>query len=389
LLADRNVYVPASEIRKIYNMVFGRTDVLDMTVGIPDFDTPQHIKEAAKKAIDEGYTRYTHNAGLIEVREALAKKMKRDNGIDADPVSELMCTSGGMGALVLANLVLINPGDEVIYPDPGFVSHYAHIKLAQGIPVPIQLKKENNFGFTAEELEQKITDKTKMLVLNSPNNPTGGVIPNNELRKIAQVCIDNDIYVLADEAYEKFRYDTENPLFIGSLSGMKERTISLFSLSKTYAMTGWRIGACVGPQEVIAAMTKLQEHIIAMPTTISQKAAEEAVIGPQDCVEEMLDTFRKRREIITKGLNAIDGVELNPPGGAFYVFPDVSAYQIKSYDLVLKILNETNVVTVHGSAFGNFGEGFLRLCYAVSTKRIEDALSRLDGYLPKLLKNPV
>jgi aspartate/methionine/tyrosine aminotransferase len=389
LLAERNVYVPASEIRKIYNMVFGRTDVFDMTVGIPDFDTPHHIKEAAKKAIDDGYTRYTHNAGLIEVREALAKKIKRDNGIDADPVTELMCTSGGMGALVLANLVLVNPGDEVIYPDPGFVSHYAHIKLAQGVPIPIQLKKENNFGFTAEELQKAITDKTKMLVLNSPNNPTGGVIPNKELKRIAQVCIENDIYVLADEAYERFRYDTEKPLFIGSLPGMKGHTISLFSLSKTYAMTGWRIGACVGPREVIGAMTKLQEHIIAMPTTISQKAAEAAVSGPQDCVDEMLQTFKKRREIITKGLNAIEGVELNPPGGAFYVFPDVSAYGIKSYDLVLKILRETSVVTVHGSAFGKFGEGFLRLCYAVSTQRIEEALSRLDGYLPKLLKNPL
>jgi aspartate/methionine/tyrosine aminotransferase len=370
-------------------MVFGRTDVFDMTVGQPDFDTPDHIKEAAKKAIDEGYTRYTHNAGLIEVREAMARKIKRDNGIDADPTSELMCTSGGMGGLVLANLVLVNPGDEVIYPDPGFVSHYAHIKLAQGIPVPIQLKRENNFGFTAEDLEQLITDKTKMLVLNSPNNPTGGIIQNQELKRIAQVCIDNNIYVLADEAYEKFRYETGKPLFIGSLPGMKERTISLFSLSKTYAMTGWRIGACAGPREVIAAMVKLQEHIIAMPTTISQKAAEAAVSGPQDCVKEMLQTFKKRREIITKGLNAIEGIELSPPGGAFYVFPDVSTYGMKSYDLVLTILKETNVVTVHGSAFGKFGEGFLRLCYAVSTQRIEEALSRLESYLPKLLKNPV
>jgi aminotransferase len=385
LLADRNAYVPGSEIRKIYNMVIGRTDVFDMTVGIPDFDTPQHIKDAAKQAIDDGYTRYTHNAGLIEVREALSQKMKRDNGIDSDPVTEVMCTAGGMGALVLANMVIVNPGDEVIYPDPGFVSHYAHIKLAQGIPIPIQLKKKHKFGFTAEELEQVITDKTKMLVLNSPNNPTGGIIPNKELKRIADVCIEHDIYVLSDEAYEKFRYDEERPLFIGSLPDMKDRTVSLFSLSKTYAMTGWRIGACVGPREVIAAMTKLQEHIIAMPTTVSQKAAEAAVSGPQDCVDEMVQTFKKRRDIITKGLNAIEGVELEPPGGAFYVFPDVSSFGIDSYDLVLRILKDTNVVTVHGSAFGKFGEGFLRLCYAVSTQRIEEALSRLDNYLPKLL----
>ncbi|MGY5863092.1 MAG: pyridoxal phosphate-dependent aminotransferase [Candidatus Thorarchaeota archaeon] len=385
MLAERNVDVPASEIRKIFNKIIGRNDVFDLTVGIPDFDTPQHIKEAAKLAIDEGYTTYTHNAGYIETREALAKKLKRDNNIDANPETELVCTAGGMGALVLANLILVNPGDEVIYPDPGFVSHFAHIKLADGVPVPIQLKRENGFGVTAADVASKITPKTRMLVLNSPNNPTGGVISNSELRKIAEVCIENDIYVIADEAYEKFRYVEEKPLFIGSLPGMKERTVSIFSFSKTYAMTGWRIAVATGSSELVGAMTKLQEHVIAMPTTIAQKAAEAAAIGPQDCVADMLKTFRKRRVLITKGLSAIEGVELDPPGGAFYAFPDVSAFGIKSWDLVHQLLEKTKVGTIHGTAFGDFGEGFLRLCYAVSTERIEEALSRLDSYLPKLL----
>jgi len=385
MLADRNVDVPASEIRKIFNKIIGRTDVFDMTVGIPDFDTPKHIKDAAKKAIDEGFTKYTHNAGYIDVRESLATKLKRDNNIVADPVTELICTAGGMGALVLANLILVNPGDEVIYPDPGFVSHYAHIKLAQGVPVPIQLKKENGFGLTAEDVASKITPKTKMIVLNSPNNPTGGVISRKELKRIAELCIEKDIYVIADEAYEKFRYIDEDPLFIGSLPGMKERTVSIFSLSKTYAMTGWRIAVATGSSKLIGAMTKLQEHIIAMPTTIAQKAAAAAAIGPQDCVDEMLQTFRKRRDLITKGLSDIEGIDMQPPGGAFYAFPDVSAYGMKSYDLVHKILEETKVVTIHGTAFGDFGEGFIRLCYAVSTERINEALSILDSYLPKLL----
>lgn len=385
LLAERNVDVPASEIRKIFNKIVGRTDVFDMTVGIPDFDTPQHIKDAAKLAIDKGFTKYTHNAGYIESREAIVKKLKRDNNIDADPETQIILTAGGMGALVLANLVLVNPGDEVIYPDPGFVSHFAHIKLAEGIPVPVQLKKENAFGVTAKDIERKITPRTKMVVLNSPNNPTGGVISNSELKRIADLCIENDLIVIADEAYEKFRYDDEKPLFIGSLPGMSERTLSVFSLSKTYAMTGWRIAAATGPTNIIGAMTKLQEHVIAMPTSIAQKAAEAAVSGPQDCISDMLATFKKRRDLITKGLNDIEGVELDPPGGAFYAFPDVSAFEIKSYDLVHKILKETSVVTVHGTAFGEFGEGFLRLCYAVSTERIEEALSRLDSYLPTLL----
>ncbi len=385
MLAARNIDVPASEIRKIYNKIIGRKDVFDLTVGIPDFDTPEHIKDAAKKAIDEGFTTYTHNAGYIDVREALAQKLKRDNNIDANPVNELICTAGGMGALVLANMILIDPGDEVIYPDPGFVSHYAHIKLADGVPVSIQLKKENGFGLLAEDIEKKITSKTKALVLNSPNNPTGGVTSNKELKKIADLCIEKDIYVIADEAYEKFRYDTENPLFIGSLPDMKERTISIFSLSKTYAMTGWRIAVATGSSELVGAMTKLQEHLIAMPTSIAQKAAGAAAVGPQDCVDEMLRTFRKRRDLITKGLNDIEGVEIDPPGGAFYAFPDVSAYGIKSYDLVHRLLEETKVVTIHGTAFGQYGEGFLRLCYAVSTDKINEALSRLDIYLPKLL----
>ncbi|MHA2055988.1 MAG: pyridoxal phosphate-dependent aminotransferase [Candidatus Thorarchaeota archaeon] len=386
MLAERNIDVPASAVREIYNKIIGRTDVFDMSVGIPDFDTPEHIKDAAKKAIDDGFTTYTHNAGYIEVRKALAKKLKRDNNIIADPETELICTAGGMGALVLATMVLVNPGDEVIYPDPGFVSHFAHIKLAEGVPVPVQLKKEHGFGLTAEDVESKITPKTKMIVLNSPNNPTGGIISNKELKQIAELCIEKDIYVVADEAYEKFRYADEKPLFIGSLPGMKERTVSIFSFSKTYAMTGWRIAVATGSSELIGAMTKLQEHVIAMPTSIAQKAAQAAAISPQDCVDEMLQTFRKRRDLITKGLNDIEGTDLQPPGGAFYAFPDVSAYGIKSYDLVHKILENTNVVTVHGTAFGDYGEGFLRLCYAVSTDRINEALSRLDSYLPKLLR---
>ncbi|MHA2385917.1 MAG: pyridoxal phosphate-dependent aminotransferase, partial [Candidatus Thorarchaeota archaeon] len=301
-------------------------------------------------------------------------------------MTEIICTAGGMGSLLLTNLSIVDPGDEVIYPDPGFVSHLAHVAMSGGTGVPIQLKRDLGFSFKAEDLEKLITDKTKMLVINFPNNPTGGTIPRDELKKVAEIAIEKDLFVLADGAYEKFRWNDEEPLFIGSLPGMKERTVSLFSFSKTYAMTGWRIGYSVGPAEVIAQMTKLQEHIQSMPTSISQKAAEAAVKGPQDSVKVMTDTFRKRRDIITNGLNAIEGVELARPGGAFYVFPDVSAFGMKSWDLAVKLVEDTGVVTVHGSAFGKYGEGFLRICYAMSTETIEEAIQRLDTFLPKLLR---
>ncbi|MHA2378517.1 MAG: pyridoxal phosphate-dependent aminotransferase [Candidatus Thorarchaeota archaeon] len=386
MLAKRNQAIVASEIRKMFNMAKGRENALDMTVGLPDFDTPQYIKDAAKKAIDDGYTKYTLNAGMIEVREAFAEKLKHDNNIDADPKTEIVCTSGGMGSLLLANLVLVDPGDQVIYPDPGFVSHPAHVTLCGGKGVVVQLKRDLGFSFEANDLKPLITDKTKLLVVNFPNNPTGGTMPRKELEKVAEIAIENDLVVLSDEAYEKFRWNGERPLSIASLPGMKERTVTLFSFSKTYAMTGWRIGFSAGPSEIISQMVKLQEHVISMPTSISQKAAEAAVKGPQDSVKNMIETFRKRRDIITRGLQSIEGIELTPPGGAFYVFPDVSAYKMASWDLAVKLLEDTGVVAVHGSAFGKFGEGFLRICYAMSNEVIEEAIQRLDSYLPKLLK---
>ncbi|MHA1246590.1 MAG: pyridoxal phosphate-dependent aminotransferase [Candidatus Thorarchaeota archaeon] len=386
MLAARNQEIEASQIRLIFNKIVGRSDVINLTAGIPDFDTPPHVIEAAKRAMDEGFTRYTHNAGYIETREAVAQKLKRDNNIDADPVTEIMMTAGGMGGLLLANLVLVDPGDEVLIPDPGFVSHGPHAVMAGGVPVPVPLHKENNFGLRAEDIEPLITDKTKLMILNSPNNPTGGVTEEKELRKIADLAIEHDFYIVADEAYEQFNFLTDRPFFIGSIEEAHDRVVSIFSFSKTYAMTGWRIGAATGPEEIISAMTKLQEHVIAMPTSIAQKAAEAAVIGPQDCVREMRESFRERRDLIVKGLSAIDGIELQPPGGAFYVFPDISAFGLKSYDLVMKLLEETRVALVHGSAFGANGEGYVRICYAVSRDRIEKAIAALETFLPKLLR---
>ncbi len=385
-MATRNMDIPVSQIRLIFNKTIGRRDIINLTAGIPDFDTPDHIKRAAKRAIEEGFTRYTHNAGYIETREAVAEKLRRDNGIGANPETEIMMVAGGMGGLLLANMVLVNPGDEVIVPDPGFVSHPAHAAIAGAKSVPVRLRKENNFGLLARDVEAAVTRKTKLLILNSPNNPTGGITSDRETRKIVDLALQHDFYIVSDEAYEQFYYTDHKPLLPGSIEEARDHVVSIFSLSKTYAMTGWRIGAVVGPADIIRAMVKLQEHFIAMPTSISQKAAEAALTGPQDCVEMMRRSFRERRSLIVEGLQKIEGMEVAAPSGAFYVFPDVSAYGMRSYDLVMKMLNEIGVATVHGSAFGAGGEGFIRICYAVSKRRILRALKLMSDYLPQLLR---
>ena len=359
--------------------------IIHLEIGQPDFPTFENISMAGIQAIQNGHTRYTPSAGRIDLRQAIAEDAGGRRNVNFT-YNQVVVGPGAKPALFFPTLALIEPGDEVIYPDPGFVSHAAHVAMCGGIGVPIQLKRDLGFSFKADDLLELLTDKTKLLVLNFPNNPTGGTIPRDELKRVAEIAIEHDLYVLADGAYEKFRWNDEEPLFIGSLPGMKERTVSLFSFSKTYAMTGWRIGFATGPAEIIGNMVKLQEHVLSMPTSISQKAAQAAVSGPQDSVKVMTDTFRKRRDIITKGLNEIEGVALDPPGGAFYVFPDVSAFGMKSLDLAVKLVEDTGVVTVHGSAFGHYGEGFLRICYAMSTETIEDAIQRLDTYLPKLLR---
>jgi len=322
----------------------------------------------------------------METQEAVAERLKRDNDIDANPETEIIIGAGGMGGLLLANLVLVNPRDEVLIPDPGFVSHGLHATLAGRTPIPVPLKKESNFGLRAEDIEALFTDKTKLMILNSPNNPTGGVTEERELRRIAEVALEYDSYIVADEAYEQFNYLTDKPFFIGSIEEARDRIVLVFSFSKTYAMTGWRLGAATGPEEVIAAMTKLQEHVIAIPTSIAQKAAEAAAIGPQDCVREMRESFRRRRDLIVKALSAIEDVELQPPGGAFHVLPDISAFGMKSHDLVMRILEETRVALVHGTAFGANGERHVRICYAISKDRIEKAIKALETFLPRLLR---
>jgi len=372
--------VPHSSIRKMFNIANTMEDVINFGIGEPDFDTPSNIIEAAKRAMDRGYTHYTANAGFIELREAIARKLKRDNGVDADPQTDIVVTSGGMGALSLALLALVDNGDEVILPQPAWCNYTSHIILAGGQPVYVPLKEENEFMLTARDIEKKITSKSKLLFINSPSNPTGAVISREEMEKIAGIVQKYDLYVISDEVYEKFLYDGAEHVSPASLPQIKDRVITINSFSKSYAMTGWRVGFAAGSKEIINQMTKLQEHIVACVTSVSQKAALEALEGPQDALEYMVAQYKSRREILIKGLASIDGITCVRPKGSFYVFANIKELCTFSEVFALDLLKKAKVCVIPGTAFGEQGEGYVRISYAASEDVIAEGIERLRKY---------
>jgi len=383
-LSERARSVPESGVRAMFNKAQKLKDVINLTLGEPDFKTPTHIIEAANRAMMEGYTHYTPNVGLVEFREAAAQKLRRENRIDVDPETEVMATVGSMGALSLTMLALIDPGDEVLIPSPGFASYKAQVLMAGGRPVEYKLDEDTGFQPDIEELSRLITKKTKAILINSPSNPTGSVFSESLIRGIADLARDRDILVISDEAYERIVYDGNRHLSPASLPGMMERTISLFTLSKTYAMTGWRIGYAVADKEIIAKMTKLQEHLVAHPSSISQLAAASALTGPDECVKEMVREYKERRNLVMRQLSAIDGLRCFKPKGAFYAFPNIRAFGMRSEDLAMYLLEKAKVVTVPGSAFGSFGEGYIRISYATSKEKLSEAIGRMREALEDL-----
>lgn len=372
--------VPHSSIRKMFNIASAMDDVINFGIGEPDFDTPQNIIQAAKKALDDGYTHYTANAGLQELRSAIAQKLERDNGITVDPETEIIVTSGGMGALSLALLSLVENDNEVILSRPGWCNYTSHVILAGGKPVYVPLYEENEFMLTAKDIRKKITSKTRVLLINSPNNPTGAVISMEEMKKIADIVKEYDLYVIADEVYEKFLYDGTRHVSLASFSAIRDNVITINSFSKSYAMTGWRVGFAAGSREVISQMVKLQEHIVACVSAVSQKAALEALQGPQDALEKMLAEYGKRREILTKGLNDIEGIQCVMPKGSFYVFANIKKLCKCSEEFALDLLKKQKVCVIPGTAFGEQGEGYVRISYATSEDNIVRGLSRLKQY---------
>lgn len=363
----------------MFNLAQKYKDAVNLSVGEPDFDTPKHVIEAAIKAMRKAYTHYTPNAGLKEFREAAAEKVKIKNGIDADPETEVMATVGAMGGLSLAILTIVDPGDEVLIPDPGFPSYKAQVILAGGRPVSYTLREENGFLIDVEEVKKLITEKTKAIILNTPSNPTGSVLSEKLLRAISEIAIEKDLIVISDEAYEAIVYDGLRHVSIASLPDMKERTISIFTLSKTYAMTGWRIGYAIASKNIISQMTKLQEHISAHPSSISQMAAVAALKGRDDCVKQMVAEYNKRRELLLKGLSEIPGFKCAKPQGAFYVFPSIRDFNMSSEEFAMQMLEKARVVVVPGTAFGEHGEGYIRISYATSKEMLADALSRIKS----------
>ena len=382
-ISERSRSMPVSGIRVIFEMAQKMKDVIRLEVGEPDFDTPRHIKEAAVKALKEGYTHYTSSAGLMELREAIAEKLKRENGISIDPESEVVVTVGASSAINLCLLTVVNPGEEVLIPDPGWPQYQGQIRLAGGVPVGYPTPEAMGFKPDFNALEKKVTEKTKAMIINSPNNPTGAVLAKDDLEKLANVAERHDLIVISDEVYEKFLYEGSHVSF-ATLPGMEDRTLTVNGFSKTYAMTGWRLGYVAGREEFLSQIAKMNLHVNSCPPAMTQRAALAALQGSQKPVEEMFQEYKKRRDVIVKGLNEIKGVKCLNPGGAFYVFPNLSAYKRPSMELTKYLIEKARVATVPGVSFGEQGEGHLRLSYANSIENIVEALRRMSEALKKL-----
>ncbi|MBO5252535.1 MAG: aminotransferase class I/II-fold pyridoxal phosphate-dependent enzyme [Clostridia bacterium] len=372
-----------SGIRRFFDIANEMEDVISLSVGEPDFLTPWHIREAGITSLEKGRTRYTPNRGLMMLREEIGRFMKRKYHLTYQPDSEVLVTVGGSEAIDMALRCLVSPGDEVIIPEPCFVCYDPMTRMAGGVPVTIPTKAENEFRLTAEELEAAITEKTRVLIFPFPNNPTGAIMREEHMTEIVELCIKHDLIVLSDEIYSELTYGDRPHVSIAAMPGMWERTIVINGFSKTYAMTGWRMGYAVGPKELIAPMTKLHQYAIMSAPTTSQYAAIEALKNGDDDIAEMRDQYDMRRRLIVDGLNRL-GLTCFEPEGAFYVFPSIQSTGMTSAEFCERLIYDKHVAVVPGSAFGDCGEGFIRISYAYSIKHLTEALSRMGEFLKEL-----
>lgn len=384
MLSSRALELKPSGIRKFFDILEEMQDVVSLTVGQPDFDTPWHIREAGIRSLEEGRTYYTSNSGTVELRREISAYQKRRFGLEYDPKNEIIVTVGGSEAIDLALRAVVNIGDEVIVPEPCFVCYSPLVTLAGGAPVTINLRAENDFRLTAAELEAAITPKTKAVVLAFPNNPTGAVLDGNDLENLAEVIRRHNILVISDEIYAELTYG-ERHVSIASLDGMRERTIIAAGFSKSYAMTGWRLGYTLAPPEITAQMLKIHQFAIMCAPTASQFAAVEAVRNGDEDIEFMKAEYDGRRRFVVSGLHDM-GIDCFVPRGAFYVFPDISGFGMTSEEFCGRLLREKHVAIVPGTAFGECGEGFARISYAYSLRHLEKALKRMEEFINDLQK---
>ena len=374
--------IKPSGIRKFFDVVSEMKDAISFGVGEPDFDTPWHIREEGIYSLEKGRTFYTSNAGLKELRVEICNYLQRRLGLEYHFNDEIIVTVGGSEAIDLAIRAMIDPGDEVLVPQPSFVSYIPCVQLAYGKPVPIELKEENNFKLTKDEILEKITDKTKLLVLPFPNNPTGATLDRKDLEEIAEVCIDKDIFVLSDEIYSELTYNGEH-VSIACIPGMRERTVLINGFSKAYAMTGWRLGYAAAPAVIMKQMIKIHQFAIMSAPTTSQYAAIEAMKNGDEDVKRMCESYNQRRRFVLHRFKEM-GLDCFEPFGAFYAFPSIKKFGMTSDEFATRLLKEEKVAVVPGIAFGDCGEGFLRISYAYSLEDLKEALGRLEKFVIRI-----
>ncbi|MCL0101597.1 aminotransferase class I/II-fold pyridoxal phosphate-dependent enzyme [Dehalococcoidia bacterium] len=381
-ISERASLLPPSGIRKFFDLIVGMENVISLGVGEPDFATPWRIREAAIHAVERGHTHYTSNYGLLSLREKLGDSLASRYGVSYNPSSQLLITVGVSQGLDLAMRALLNPGDEVLIPEPTYVSYMPCVSLAGGVPVPVPTSSATSFSLKASDIKPYLTARSRALLIGYPNNPTGAVLNREELDGIVALAKSHDLTVVSDEVYDRLTYDQHQHLCFSSLDGAEERTILLGGFSKDYAMTGWRVGYAAGPPELIEAMMKVHQYTMMCAPTMSQMAALEALMSGDGEVEAMLSEYDHRRRIMVKGLNEI-GLPCFMPRGAFYAFPSIKATGMSSEEFAERLLSEERVAVVPGSAFGNSGEGHVRCCYAVSLTEIEEALLRMGRFTKK------
>lgn len=373
---------PKSGIRVMFDLASQYTDAINLSVGEPNFETPEHIKTAAINAINQGFTKYNPNAGLYELREAVAEKYGNSLGYDLE-AENVMIAVGGMEAIFLALATVLDHGDEIIIPDPAYPNYCGTVSILGGNIVRVPLYEEHGFVLQPDDLEKAITPKTKVLIINYPTNPLGAVLTKNDIEKLAEVVKKHNIIVISDEVYDKIIYDGFTHYSMSQIEDVRKQVLVVNSLSKSYAMTGWRIGFIIGDKNIIGNMPKLQEGIVSCLPPFIQKAAIEALRGPQDCIAEMVSHYTRRRKIMTEGLNSIKGFKCLESGGSFYVFANIKSFGKTSKDFAIELLKEAKVVCVPGSAFGEMGEGYIRFSFANSDENLIEAVKRIKNYIDK------